>query len=91
MEQNWEITQELYERALALDSTFALAHAAMDDAHYFGRRNWQAALEEYGIALQGLPKVELPDREHEFRATQQRPSGAAQPAGRRKWRRGVEI
>jgi serine/threonine-protein kinase len=98
LRQNWEIAQQLYERALALDSTFALAHAALSEvhgdmswfrydpsperlarqreeaetalrlapelpqahiamglAHYFGRQDWQAALEEYGIALQGLP------------------------------------
>jgi tetratricopeptide (TPR) repeat protein len=96
--QNWEIAQQLYERALALDSTFALAHAALSEvhgqmwwekydpsperlarqreeaetalrlapelpqahiamgrAHYFGRRDWQAALDEFGIALQDLP------------------------------------
>ena len=96
--QNWEIAQQLYERALELDSTFVLAHAAlsvvhgqmswfrydpsparlarqreeaetalrlapdlpqahiaMGLVHYFGRRDWQAALDEYGIALQGLP------------------------------------
>ena len=96
--QDWEIAQQLYERALALDSTFALAHAwlsqvhglmswfrydtsperlarqreeaetalrlapelpqahmAMGRVHYVGRRDWQAALDEYGIALQALP------------------------------------
>jgi eukaryotic-like serine/threonine-protein kinase len=96
--QNWEIAQQLYERALALDSTFALAHVelsvvngamswyrydtsperlvrqreeaetalrlapdlpqahmAMGFAHYSGHRDWQAALDEFGIALQALP------------------------------------
>jgi len=96
--QNFESAQQLYERALALDSTFALAHAAlslvhgwmsffrydtsperlarqreeaetalrlapelpqahmaMGRVHFFGRRDWQAALDEYGIALQALP------------------------------------
>jgi tetratricopeptide (TPR) repeat protein len=98
LQEDREIAQQLYERALVLDSTFALAHAAlssvhgemswfrydpsperlarqreeaevalrlapdlpqahmaMGNVHYFGRRDWQAALEEYGIALQGLP------------------------------------
>ncbi len=96
--QNCEIAQQLYEQALVLDSTFALAHAALSEvhgemwwlrydpsperltrqreeaeialrlapelpqahiamglAHYHGHRDWQAALEEYGFALQGLP------------------------------------
>jgi serine/threonine-protein kinase len=96
--QNLESAQQLYERAVALDSTFALAHAALsithgefswyrydpslerltrqqDEAqtalrlapnlaqahhamgswHYFGRRDWQPALREYRIALEGLP------------------------------------
>ena len=96
--QDQEIAQQLYEGALVLDSTFALAHAAlsrvhgsmswfridtsperlarqreeaetalrlapelpeahiaMGDVHYFGRRDWQAALDEYAIALQALP------------------------------------
>ena len=98
LRQNWEIAQQLYERALALDSGFTLAHAAlsrvhglmwlvrydpaperlarqreeaetalrlapdlpqahiaMGQVHYIGRGDWQAALEEYGIALQALP------------------------------------
>ncbi len=97
-QQHFESAQQLYERALALDSTFALAHAALSQVHgfmswfrydpsperlvrqreeaeaalrlapdlpqghiamglvhSFGRRDWQAALEEYGLALQGLP------------------------------------
>jgi serine/threonine-protein kinase len=96
--QNLESAQQLYERALLLDSTFALAHAglahvhgqmswlkydpsperidrqreeaetalrlapdlpqahvAMGRAHYVGRRDWQAALDEYATALQALP------------------------------------
>jgi serine/threonine protein kinase/tetratricopeptide (TPR) repeat protein len=36
--RNWEIAQDLYERALALDSTFALAHAALSLLH--GRMAW---------------------------------------------------
>ena len=98
LRQNLEIAQQLYERALVLDSSFALAHAALSQVHgymswfaydpsperlvrqraaaeialrlapelpqahiamglvhYFGRRDWQAALAEYRIALQGLP------------------------------------
>jgi serine/threonine protein kinase/tetratricopeptide (TPR) repeat protein len=96
--QDMESAQQLFERALELDPTFALAHAALSEihghmsfrrfdvsperpvrqreaaemalrlapelpqahlamglAHYMGRRDWQAALEEYEIALQGLP------------------------------------
>ncbi len=96
--QSLEIAQQLYERALVLDSTFALAHSrlsnvhalmwwyrydpsperlvrqreeaetalrlapelpqahiAMGRVHYFGGRDWQATLDEYDIALQGLP------------------------------------
>jgi len=95
--QNFESAQQLYERALELDATFALAHAALSavngwmswfrydpsperlarqreeaetalrlapelpQAHiamglvHYVRRDWQAALEEYGIALKGLP------------------------------------
>ncbi len=96
--QDLESAQRLYERALVLDSTFALAHAglahvhgqmwwqrydpsperiarqreeaeialrlapdlpeahiAMGRAHYVGRLDWQAALDEYRIALQDLP------------------------------------
>jgi serine/threonine-protein kinase len=96
-QQDFEIAQQLYERALGLDSTFALAHAALSEVH--GRMWWfrydasperlarqreeaeialrlapelpqahiamgrvhiygrdsQAALDEFGIALQGLP------------------------------------
>jgi serine/threonine-protein kinase len=98
LRRNLESAQQLYERALGLDSTFALAHAALSEVHglmswfrydtsperlarmreeaeialrlapelpqahlamghsyYFGRRGWQAALDEYRIALQGLP------------------------------------
>jgi len=96
--RNLEIAQDLYERALALDSTFALGHAALSDVHgriswfrydpsperlvwqreaaeaalrmepdlpqahwamgnyhYQGRRDWDAALEQYRIALEKLP------------------------------------
>jgi TolB-like protein len=98
LRRNYEIAQDFYERAVALDSTFALAHAqlsrvhgvmswyrydpsparlahqreeagsalrlapdlpqahlAMGYVHYVGRRDWQAALKEYRIALEGLP------------------------------------
>jgi serine/threonine-protein kinase len=36
--QNWEIAQQLYERALELDPEFALAHAALSEVH--GRMHW---------------------------------------------------
>jgi serine/threonine-protein kinase len=98
LRRNWEIAQDFYERAVALDATFALAHAALSDihgrmtwfrydplperlvrqresaetalrlapdlpqahiamglVHYRGRRDWQAALQEFRIALEGLP------------------------------------
>ena len=96
--QNIEIAQQLYERALALDPNFALAHAALSHmhgqmywfrydpsvaraarqreeaevalrlapnlpqahfamglVHYFGRRDYRRALDEFAIALKGLP------------------------------------
>jgi len=96
--QNWEIAQSFYERAVALDSTFALAwaalaethgttfwlrydpspsrlvwlrgaaetavrfapdlpqaHQALGTMHYRAHRDWESALEEYQIALEGLP------------------------------------
>jgi len=98
LRQNCEIAQELYERALALDPGFALAHAALSEvhggmywyrydpsptraarqreeaeaalrlapdlaqaheamglAHYWGRRDYKRALEEFAIALERLP------------------------------------
>jgi serine/threonine protein kinase/Flp pilus assembly protein TadD len=98
LQQNCEIAQELYERALALDPGFALAHAALSEvhggmywyrfdplparaahqreeaeaalrlapdlpqaheamglAHYWGRRDYKRALEEFAIALERLP------------------------------------
>jgi len=98
LQQNWEIAQRLYERALGLDPNFALAHAglsqvhggmyffkydlsaaraaqqrkeaevalrlapnlsqahiAMGLAHYQGRRDYRRALEEFAVALKGLP------------------------------------
>jgi serine/threonine-protein kinase len=98
LRRNWEIAQEFCERALALDSTFALAWTALSEVHgrmswwrydpspmrlqrqldaaqaalrlapdlpqarfamgqvhYYGRRDWQAALREFQIALKGLP------------------------------------
>jgi len=96
--RNWEIAQQLYQRALALDPTFALAHAALSQVHggmyffgydptaaraarqreeaeaalriapdlpqahiamglalYWGQRDYRRALDEYAIALKGLP------------------------------------
>jgi serine/threonine-protein kinase len=38
LRHNWEIAQQLYERALAIDPGFALAHAALSMVH--GRMNW---------------------------------------------------
>jgi TolB-like protein/DNA-binding SARP family transcriptional activator len=98
LRRNRETAQYFYERAVALDSTFALAHAALSQVHghmswfrhdpsperlvhqrveaeialqltphlpqahlamglvhYNGRQDWQAALNEYHIALEGLP------------------------------------
>lgn len=97
LRQNYEIAQQLYERALVLDSTFVLAHVALSHVHgemwwlrydtsperlarqreeaetalrlapelpqahdamgrvHYYSRDWQAALDEYGIALQDLP------------------------------------
>ncbi len=34
LRQNWEIAQQLFERALVLDSSFALAHAALSVVHW---------------------------------------------------------
>jgi serine/threonine-protein kinase len=96
--QNWEVAQQLFEQALALDPNFALAHAALSEvhgrmhwwkydpsparvarqreeaeaalrlapdlphahfamgmAHYWGRLDYRRALDEFGIALKGLP------------------------------------
>jgi TolB-like protein/DNA-binding SARP family transcriptional activator len=96
--QNWEIAQSFYEQAVALDSTFALAwaalaethgttfwlrydpspsrlvwlrgaaetavrfapdlpqaHQALGTMHYRAHRDWESALGEYQIALEGLP------------------------------------
>jgi serine/threonine-protein kinase len=93
-----EASQQLYERALALDPNFALAHGALSEmhgvmywfrydpsasraarqrneaeaalrlapdlpqahsamglAHYWGRRDYRRALDEFAIALKGLP------------------------------------
>jgi len=98
LRQNYETAQQLYERALALDPDFALAHVslawvhgkmywegfdpsparaahqreeaetalrlapdlpqshvAMGTAHYWGRRDYRRALDEYAIAVKGLP------------------------------------
>ena len=98
LRQNIEIAQHLFEQALALDTDFALAHAALSEAygwmywsrydpsaaradrqreeaeaalrltpdlpqghmamglvHYWGRRDFQRALDEFGVALKNLP------------------------------------
>ncbi|MBF8295748.1 MAG: hypothetical protein HW389_2293 [Bacteroidetes bacterium] len=98
LRQNWEIAQQLFERALGLDPGFALAHATLSEvhgwmhwlrydpsparearqreeaeealrlapdlpqahvamglAHYWGRRDYRRALDEFAIALEGLP------------------------------------
>ena len=98
LRQDLESAQQLYERALGLDSTFALAHAALSQvhgrmswfrydpspqrlvrqreaaetalrlapelpqahvamglAHYWGRRDYRRALDEFNVALRGLP------------------------------------
>jgi eukaryotic-like serine/threonine-protein kinase len=98
LRQNWEVAQQLYERALGLDPDFALAraalsqvhgamywwrydpsvaraarqreeaeaalrlapllpqaHAAMGLSHYWGQRDYRRALDEFAIALKGLP------------------------------------
>jgi len=98
LRQNWEIAQQLFERALGLDPDFALArgalseehglmylfrfdpsptraarqlkeaetalrlapdlpkaHVAMGLAHYWGRSDYRRALEEFHVALEGLP------------------------------------
>ncbi|HEU5218331.1 MAG TPA: tetratricopeptide repeat protein, partial [Gemmatimonadales bacterium] len=98
LRQNIEIAQQLFERALALDSGFALAHAALSEvhgtmywfrydpsparaarqreeaeaalrlapdlpqahvamglAHFWGRREYRRALDEFAIALKVLP------------------------------------
>jgi serine/threonine-protein kinase len=95
---NYEIAQQLFARALALDPNFALAHAALSEvhggmywfrydpsaaraarqrekaetalrlapelpqahfamglAHYWGRRDYRRALDEFAIAIEGLP------------------------------------
>ncbi len=98
LHRNYDIAQQFYERALAIDSSFALAyasladlhgfmswfrydpsptrlerqrtaaaaalrlapdlpqaHVAMGQVHYRAERDWQAALDEFRIALEGLP------------------------------------
>ena len=98
LRQNYEVAQQLYERALELDPGFALAHAALSQvhgamywwrydpsaaraarqreeaeaalrlapvlpqahaamglSHYWGRRDYRRALDEFAIALEGLP------------------------------------
>jgi eukaryotic-like serine/threonine-protein kinase len=97
LRRNLEIAQDFYERAIALDSMFALAHAELSDVHHYiswfrydpsperlvrqreeaelalrlapdlpqahlamgtvcyARGDWPAALQEFRIALAGLP------------------------------------
>jgi TolB-like protein/DNA-binding SARP family transcriptional activator/Flp pilus assembly protein TadD len=47
--------REAAETALRLSPGLPQAHFAMGSAHYHGSRDWRAALEEYRIALKGLP------------------------------------
>ena len=51
--------REEAETALRLAPDLPQAHIAMGRVHYYGRRDYQAALEEYDIALQGLPNDAL--------------------------------
>jgi serine/threonine-protein kinase len=98
LRRNWEIAEDLFHRAVALDSTFALAFAALSEVHgwmswfrydfsperlarqreaaetalrlqpdlpqahfavgsvhYHGSMDWRSALQEYRVALEGLP------------------------------------
>lgn len=98
--KNWDIAQQLYERALALDPKFALAHGALSEVHgfiylfnydlspvrlarqreeaeaalrlepdlpqahfamglveYVGPRDYKKAIDEFQIALDGLPSA----------------------------------
>ena len=47
--------REEAEAAIALMPGLPQAHVAMGLAHYWGRRDYQRALEEFAIALEGLP------------------------------------
>jgi len=47
--------REEAEVALRLAPALPQAHSAMGLAHYFGRRDYQRAMDEYRVALQGLP------------------------------------
>jgi serine/threonine-protein kinase len=47
--------REAAEAALRLAPELPQAHLAMGLWHYWGRRDWAAALAEYAIALRGLP------------------------------------
>lgn len=51
--------REAAEAALRLAPELPQAHRAMGLWHYFGRRDWAAALAEYEIALRGLPSDPL--------------------------------
>ena len=48
--------REEAEAALRLAPALPQAHVAMGLVHYFGRRDYQRALDEFAIALKGLPK-----------------------------------
>jgi TolB-like protein/tRNA A-37 threonylcarbamoyl transferase component Bud32 len=54
--QRAERWREEAETALHLAPGLPQAHAAMGLAHFWGRRDYQRALEEFGIARRGLPK-----------------------------------
>ncbi len=47
--------REEAETALRLAADLPQAHVAMGLAHYYGRRDYRRALEEFAIALKGLP------------------------------------
>jgi serine/threonine-protein kinase len=47
--------REAAETALRIAPNLPQAHIAMGQVHYYGRRDWQAALKEYRVALEGLP------------------------------------
>ena len=58
-DEHLALQQEHAGRALALDSGLAEAHWAMGMYHYQGRRDYQAALGEFGIALNTEPNNSL--------------------------------
>ncbi len=50
-----ESARKAAEKALALDPNSPEAHIASGNLHYYGHRNYEAALEEFEIALTGKP------------------------------------